>query len=585
MPEGDSGSPYRELFDLATFPDALFDEQGRCLLANRAFIQYFGRSGGGDAPRLPQLSELFERPGSARALIAEIADRRVIRRREAQLVDSDGHLVTMLLSARRLEHLGNAAVELSLADISDRKRLERAWRMDHARLVSLLEGLSGGLVLVDSLGAISGLNQNLEELSGLELGQTYLSFFHRLADLARQPELALQALEAAAAAAAKRPSIQIELRGQGGRRLGLSFFPIWDERGSQSGWGCQVSDLSGRAQRASWNLERLSSLVRQIRPPLAAIQGNAAALQANYRQWDEAMVSGFLEAISRDTALLVGQVDGALASAGPAGRPDALKPEAVGTDEPGGTPTRRSGPTVVSHEADGAESVRCALLLIVQGEAGRPSALESLLRESGYQVECVADSSAAFQELREHPHDLVMIDRPLPRMGEMGLIRSIRRQSTVPILLVTMAMATGDLVEVLDAGADDYVSMPFQPDELLARIRALLRRGEGGLALEADRFQVDGLMVNFDARRAWNDDRELELTPSEFELLERLIRHRGQVLTHSQLARHLWGRESLRSRHDLFVHISRLRKKIEADPKRPHFIVTRWGVGYVFLPR
>jgi PAS domain S-box-containing protein len=579
MPTDDRESLYRQLFDLAPFPDALFDDHGHCLLANRAFVHHFGRPQEGGPPQLPRLSDLFERPGGARALVEEIAARRAIRRREVRLVDSDGHLVTMLLSARQLEHQGAQAVELALADISDRKRLERAWRADHARLASVVEGLSAGLVLVDGSGVISDLNHNMTELAGLEAGQAYQAFFRRLSDFARESEATRQALEQAVLAVGDRPSIEIELQGDSSRRLGLSFFPIQDEHGSPIGWGCLVSDLGGRLQRMAWKVERLSSLIRQIRAPLAALQGNAAALRANYRQWDETMVLGFLDAINRDTGQLVSQVDGGLALTGPARRQPSLKPEAVKPDDLiVGTAGPRSG------EGE-AESRKGAQLLIVEAQAGGPSMLARLLEDSGYQVEGAAEGARALELLQDHLPDLVLIERQLTGRGELSLIRNVRRLSMVPILLVTSPSATGYLVEALDAGADDYVSRPFQTAEMLARIRALLRRGEAGLAPPADRFQADGLRVDFDARRAWKDDQALELTPTEFELLERMIRHRGQVLTYSQLAQHLWGRESLRSRHDLFVHVSRLRKKVEADPKSPRLIVTRWGIGYVFLPR
>jgi DNA-binding response OmpR family regulator len=150
--------------------------------------------------------------------------------------------------------------------------------------------------------------------------------------------------------------------------------------------------------------------------------------------------------------------------------------------------------------------------------------------------------------------------------------------------MITSKTSQEDLIAAMDAGADDYVTKPFQTPELLARTRALLRRGDVWAEEGPDRFSAQGLLINYDSQEVWLSDRKIELTPTEFNLVSYLSKNKGQALTYELLLNHLYGMGKVRNRHDLFVHISRLRKKIEPDPKEPSFIVTRWGIGYVFMP-
>jgi two-component system response regulator RegX3 len=231
------------------------------------------------------------------------------------------------------------------------------------------------------------------------------------------------------------------------------------------------------------------------------------------------------------------------------------------------------------------EKIQEARVLVVEDEADIQVLLHTILTQEGYQVEIAPDGLTALDLFQTSPPEIVLLDWLLPGMSGLNICRNIRRWSNVPIIIVTSKTAQEDLITALDAGADDYVTKPFLGDELLARIRALLRRREPQLIdTELQQFSEKGFFINFDARQAWLNGVPLELTPTEYELLAYLVNHRGQVLTYDQLIAHIWGSQRIGNRHNLFVHISRLREKIESDPKEPRFLHTRWGTGYLFMP-
>lgn len=224
-------------------------------------------------------------------------------------------------------------------------------------------------------------------------------------------------------------------------------------------------------------------------------------------------------------------------------------------------------------------------VLVVEDEIDFQALLRSTLTEAGYQVEVAQDGPAAVDMAQMSAPDLMILDWVLPGMSGLQAARNIRRWSKAPILMITSKTAQEDLVAAFDAGVDDYLTKPFQTAELLARLHALSRRRELAAEDKQAGLNVDGLTIDYEARRVWLAGRTVELTPTEYELLAYLAQHRGQVLTYQQLLEHLYGSRVERSRHDLFVHVSRLRKKIETNPDDPEFIQTRWGVGYVFSPR
>jgi PAS domain S-box-containing protein len=223
-------------------------------------------------------------------------------------------------------------------------------------------------------------------------------------------------------------------------------------------------------------------------------------------------------------------------------------------------------------------------VLVVEQEADAQALLLSILEKAGYLVEAAPDGPAAIDIVRASVPDLIVMEWTLPGMDGLTVCRNIRRWSSVPILVLTSKISEDELVAALDAGADDYVAKPFRSPELLARVRSLLRRGDAWADEDLERFDAGGLTIDYSARQAWIHGAPVDLTPTEFDLLEILSRNPGRVLDYDRLAELLFGSGTVHDRQDLFIHVSRIRKKIEPDPKKPAWIQTRWGKGYVFLP-
>jgi PAS domain S-box-containing protein len=224
-------------------------------------------------------------------------------------------------------------------------------------------------------------------------------------------------------------------------------------------------------------------------------------------------------------------------------------------------------------------------VLVIEHEADSQALLLSVLVQAGYQAEAAPDGPTAIDIVRASPPDLIVMEWSLPGMDGLSVCRNIRRRSAVPILVLTSKISQEDLVAALDAGADDYVTKPFHSPELLARVRSLLRRGDAWAGEEMERFESGGLTIDYSARQAWKFGEPVDLTPTEFDLLGIFSRNMGQVLEYDRLADQLFGAGTVHNRQDLFIHVSRLRKKIEPDPKKPSWIQNRWGRGYVFLPK
>lgn len=216
-------------------------------------------------------------------------------------------------------------------------------------------------------------------------------------------------------------------------------------------------------------------------------------------------------------------------------------------------------------------------ILVVDDEAAIQRFLKTAL-DGEFNVHQATDGHAALAAAVAVRPDLILLDLGLPDLDGVEVIRRIREWSQVPIIVVSVREREDDKVKALNAGADDYVTKPFGLGELLARVNAALRRS----LQEAPEpvFEVDDLRVDLPHRRVTVRNEEVQLTPTEYELLRLLVTHAGKVLTHSQILKRIWGVGYLEQPHVLRVNISNLRRKIEADPSRPRYIVTEPGVGY-----
>jgi two-component system alkaline phosphatase synthesis response regulator PhoP len=219
-------------------------------------------------------------------------------------------------------------------------------------------------------------------------------------------------------------------------------------------------------------------------------------------------------------------------------------------------------------------------ILVVDDEPAIVELVQYNLEREGFQVVTAVDGQAALAEAREEAPDLIVLDVMLPEVSGLDVCRTLRQMTDVPIILLTARKDEVDRVLGLELGADDYVTKPFSPRELVARIKAILRRtspregdGTGG---------QDGLVVDPARRRVHVDGREVDLTYTEFELLHLLARHPGLAFTRDQLLAEVWGADSFGDTRTVDVHIRHLREKLGDDLAQPRFIETVRGVGYRF---
>jgi len=226
---------------------------------------------------------------------------------------------------------------------------------------------------------------------------------------------------------------------------------------------------------------------------------------------------------------------------------------------------------------------RKSRILVVDDEPQLTRVLLRSLTTKGYDVRVAGDGDFALQTFHDWPAELVITDLAMPNMGGLELCRRLRSVSQVPIIVLSVRGEEKTKVEALDAGADDYVTKPFGMNELLARIRAALRRkpptDSDARILEAGDFRID-----LDSHTATQAERELRLTPKEFELMTHLMRNAGKVLTHHSLLGAVWGGDYTEQTEYLRVFIGQLRKKIEPDPSKPRYILTEPWIGYRFSP-
>jgi two-component system KDP operon response regulator KdpE len=223
---------------------------------------------------------------------------------------------------------------------------------------------------------------------------------------------------------------------------------------------------------------------------------------------------------------------------------------------------------------------RSARILLVDDDVPIQKAIAPLLRSRGYEVEVAGTGADALQRVARHPPDLIVLDLGLPDLEGTEVTRRIRASSAVPIVVLSARGSDSDKVTALDLGADDYVTKPFSPEELLARIRVALRRVFSADDAEVGRVTLGDLTIDYDRRRVVRADEEIRLTPKEFELLALLAHNADRVLTHRTILKSIWGANAVDHPEHLWVLMAQLRKKIEPDPAEPRYLLSEPWVGY-----
>jgi len=217
-------------------------------------------------------------------------------------------------------------------------------------------------------------------------------------------------------------------------------------------------------------------------------------------------------------------------------------------------------------------------VLVVDDEKAIQRFLKNALSSAEFSVHIVGSGKEALTAAIAIRPDLIILDLGLPDMDGMEVLRRLREWTKVPVIILSVRDREDEKVTALDSGADDYVTKPFGIGELLARMRVALRKTVQQSPEPI--YQADGLEVDLEHRRVVAQGKEVQLTPTEYDLLRLLVTHAGKVLTHNQILRQIWGPAYVEQPHLLRVNISNLRRKIEPDPSRPEFVVTELGVGY-----
>ncbi len=219
-------------------------------------------------------------------------------------------------------------------------------------------------------------------------------------------------------------------------------------------------------------------------------------------------------------------------------------------------------------------------IVLIEDEPPIRRFLRATLTGQGYRLYEVGTGADALVEVAQRQPDVVILDLGLPDIDGVEVIRRLREWSAVPIIVLSARGQERDKVAALDAGADDYVSKPFNAGELLARVRVALRHAVGAAHEDGAAFKVGELQVDLLRRHVIVAGVEVRLTPIEYKLLTTLVRHAGKVVTHQQLLREVWGPSHDEQSHYVRVYMAHLRHKLEAEPARPRYLLTEPGVGY-----
>jgi two-component system KDP operon response regulator KdpE len=220
-------------------------------------------------------------------------------------------------------------------------------------------------------------------------------------------------------------------------------------------------------------------------------------------------------------------------------------------------------------------------ILLVDDETAIQRTVGPLLRSRGYDVDIAGSGTDALRMASVQPPDLIVLDLGLPDLEGTEVCRRIRTTSNVPIVVLSARGAEADKVNALDLGADDYVTKPFGPEELLARIRVALRRARAsGEESAGGQLRIGSLTVDYDRRRVVRDGSEIRLTPKEFDLLSLLARNHDRVLTHRTILKAVWGPNAVEQPEHLWTLVAQVRRKIEPDPAKPRYVLSEPWVGY-----
>ena len=223
-------------------------------------------------------------------------------------------------------------------------------------------------------------------------------------------------------------------------------------------------------------------------------------------------------------------------------------------------------------------------ILIVEDEQIVAEVVDRYLRHDGFDTLLVADGNDALQALDRFMPDLIVLDLMLPGLDGLEVCRRVRARGETPVIMLTARGQESDKLVGLGLGADDYVTKPFSPRELAARVKVVLRRAKSTPAVDSDWIRFDDLRIGERSRRVEDSRGEISLTAREFDLLLFMARHPGQAFTRDQLMDSVWGFDFAGDASTVTVHMRRLRSKVELDPSRPRHIKTVWGVGYKFEP-
>jgi two-component system KDP operon response regulator KdpE len=230
------------------------------------------------------------------------------------------------------------------------------------------------------------------------------------------------------------------------------------------------------------------------------------------------------------------------------------------------------------------ESFRDRRILIVDDEERMVRFIRLNLEHDGFQVLEAFNGTEAINKIRSNLPDLVLLDVMMPDMDGFEVLRIVREVSRVPVIMLTAKGEEEDRVRGLEMGADDYITKPFSPRELVSRVRAVLRRTEMVESPTHGPIEVDDrLKIDFDRREVWVEGRLVQLRPTEYRLLYHLVKNAGWVLTHDQILTKVWGYEYRDEPHYVRLYINYLRQKLENDPAKPKYILTERGVGYRFI--